>query len=561
MATATPPLTPIEKHIQVYSELLKSSQPGLEELDLRRLVEAPTSLLPDEKAIYRGLARGSLHFTSVFLLGYHDLSPISGTHGEMCRQLEALDRPQMHLKYRGYFKSTIGTIAHPIWNFMSDPEDYAFVLVTDDEKLGLSRMRDIKKGLRKPQMKVLFPECDVEKGEGADRIFSIVGRTADGPGGEFRTTRQAQAGRHPWHLLFDDLVNDANYRSREDQERLKRYIDESQPTIEATNLLTWIATLWANYDATHHFINVMYPHNLDLYVTPVRGYAEVTEAGKIIAHDNHVYAYPKDPSAPNKHQWDDEKFERVKHGYRKHPFTFRAQFMLDTSYTEGESFEEDWLQWRIRPDLRYFTRYMSVDPASGEDSTGTSRPAIAVIGYAEDGEFHVIETLDHYKGITECVDDVFRLYDQFKPAKVGVEVYAGVGNTFMSLLSEQMRQRGVFLPLVKQTHPRQTKDEHIVEALQYPYQARAVWHDETLRGGRYEEQLMAFPGGEYKDLLDAVAYAVKLALEFKYLGPRRGTAGVDDGPKTLPTLRDDINDRVQRHYESALSSENRSGYW
>ena len=156
---------------------------------------------------------------------------------------------------------------------------------------------------------------------------------------------------------------------------------------------------------------------------------------------------------------------------------------------------------------------------------------------------------------------MFRLYDEYKPEKVGVEVYAGVGNTFMSLLGEQMRQRGVFLPLEKQTHPRQTKDEHIVEALQYAYQARAVWHDNDLRGGRYEEQLMAFPGGEYKDLLDAVAYAFKLALQFKYRGPLRGDATVDDGLKTLPSLQDDINDRVHRHRETVLANENRSGYW
>jgi len=558
VTTATTTLTPIDYQIQHWSGLLATSLPGL---DLRRLVEAPETLTPTEVGVFRGLCQGSLHFTCVFALGYHELSLPTGTHGQMCRQLEALDKPQMHLKYRGYFKSTIGTIAHPVWNLMNDPERYAFVLVTDDEPLGLSRMRDIKKGLKRPQIKALFPECCVDPEQKADRIWSTVGRTDDGPAGEFRTTRQAQAGRHPWHLLFDDLVNDKNYTSRDEQDRLKAYIDASQPTIEATNLLTWVATLWANYDATHHFISVMYPHNLDLYVTPVRGYADVEDSGKIIVHDTGEYAYPADETCPHKHQWDDEKFERVKHGYRKHPFTFRAQFMLDTSHTEGESFEEEWLQWRQRPDLRYFTRYMSVDPASGEDGAEHSRPAIAVIGYAHNGDIQVLETRDHYNSVTDCLDDMFELYGRYKPAKVGVESYAGVGATFISLAKRQQRERGVFFPLEKQTHPRASKDEHIIEALQYPYQAKVVWHDEALRGQRYEEQLMTFPASEYKDLLDAVSYAVRLALEFGYRGPLPGQATAEDGPKTMPTMADRVNERIAAHAAGADDKESTGGYW
>ena len=554
----TTPMTPIEHQISDWKRRLESQWPGL---DLERLVKAPTTLNNLERDTFRGLALGSLHFTCVFLLGYDKMSLLDGTHGEMCAQLEAINRPQMHLKYRGFFKSTIGTISHPIWNFMHDPEQYSFVLITDDEPLGRSRMRDVKKALRRPQVEVLFPECVINPDEKADNMFSLLSRTGDGPSGENRTSRMPQAGRHPMHLIYDDLVNEMNYNSRDYQERLRKYLDESQPTIEATNLVTYVATLWANYDATHHFVSVMYPHNLDLYVTPVRGHADIEDTGRIVVHDGHEYAYPVCPDCQHEHQWDDEKFERVKAGYRKHPFIFRAQFMLDTSQAEGESFEEEWLQWRQRPDTRYFSRYMSVDPASGERGADNSRPAIAVIGYGHTGEIQVMETRDHYNSITDCLDDMFALYDIYKPEKVGVESYAGVGNTFLSLARRQMQERGVYFEIVKQTHPRETKDQHIIEALQYPYQARVIWHDHDLRGGRYEEQLLTFPGGEYKDLLDAVAYAVKLALEFGYRGPLPGTAEKDDGAKVVPNMGDRITDRINSHRGGVVQKETSGGFW
>jgi hypothetical protein len=555
----TPTMTPIEWQIQDWQRRLESSLPGL---PLQRFVEQPETLDATERQIFRGLCKGSLHFATVFALGYDKLSLHDGLHGQMCSRLQHLDRPQMHLMYRGGFKSTIGSIAHPIWLTMNDPQGYSFLLITSDEPLARARMRDVKKRLMRPQVQVLFPELELDPMQKADQRFSVVGREADGYGFEYRTTQMPLAGRHPHHLGFDDLVNEKNYKSREEQDRLKKYFDESGPTVEATNLSTFYATLYANYDTTHHIIDVMYPAgNLDLFVTPVRGSAEVAEDGKIAIHDTEEYAYPVSPECPHEHQWDDEKFDRTKKRYAKHPFIFRAQFMLDTSYTEGQSFEKAWLRWRRRPDLRWFTRYLTVDPASGEATTGKSRPAIVVVGYGENGDIQILETRDHYTGITECVDDVFALFDQFKPFKVGVEIYAGVGNTFWSLLRRQMRERGVWLPLVKQTHGRISKDEHIIEALQYPYQGGAVWHDEALFEGRYESQLLDFPGSEYKDLLDAAAYAVRLALEYGYQGAGRQAGGEGDGPKVVPDFNDRLNERLRQHADRALTGAKKDGYW
>lgn len=541
-------MTPIELQICDWQRSLDSEWPGLE---LRRFVTAPGTLDRTERSVFRGLCQGSLHFTTVFALGYDLLSLRDGVHGEMCRQLEGAVRPQMHLRYRGFFKSTIGTIAHPIWRMMNDVANYSFLLVTSDEPLALDRMRDIKKRIMRPQVQVLFPELELLRGEKADRVFSCVGREADGAGFMMRTTQQPLAGRHPHHLHFDDLVNEKNYKSREEQDRLRKYFDESQPTVRQSNLVTFVATPYANYDATHHVIEIMYPELMDLFLTPVRGWCEVREDKRIVHHDGEEYAFPVDERAPHEDQWDDAKYAEERHKYRKHPFIFRAQYHMDTSFTEGESFLPGWLKHRPRPDLRYYTRYMSVDPASGME--GGSKLALGLIAYGANGEIQVLETRDHYTGLPDLIDDMFVLFDVYRPAKVGVETYAGIGATFWEQIMRQCRERGIYMPLEKQTHGRSTKDEHILEALQAPYKWGNVWHDDALAGGRYETQLLDFPGSEYKDLLDAVAYAVKLALTFGYRGPSPGAAVDGDGVKGLPDLNDRINERIASHREKALS--------
>ena len=550
-------MKPLELQTLDWQKWLDSEWPGL---DLKRFLEAPQTLDRTERSVFRGLCMGSLHFTTVFALGYDLLGLRGSVHAEMCQQLQDASRPQMHLRYRGFYKSTIGSIAHPIWRAMNDVVDYSYLIITSDEPLVRARMRDIKRRIMRPQVQVLFPELAIDQGEKADHQFSCVGREADGPGFMMRTTLQSLAGRHPHHMNFDDLVNEKNYKSRDEQDRLKKYFDESQPTVRAVQLVTMEATPYAAYDATHHIIEVMYPEFMDLYVTPVRGDVEIGPTGRLLFVDGPEYAFPVDSRVEHEDQWDDEKFREERFKYRKHPFIFRAQYLMDTSYTEGESFLPAWLKHRKRPDLRYFTRYMSVDPASGME--GGSKLALALIGYAANGEFQVLEARDHYAGLPELLEDMFALFEAYRPSKVGIETYAGIGATFWEQVRRQMRERGVYMPLEKQTHAKESKDEHILEALQAPYKWGNVWHDEGLQGGRYETQLLDFPSAEYKDLLDAVAYAFKLGLTFGYRGPAQGEADVSDDVKKLPDMNDRLNDRIRSHREKALAgSEPQGGYW
>lgn len=541
--------TQLQLQIQSWQKRLESDLPGIA---IEKWLKRPESLDVVERSVFRGLCLSSLHFTTVFALGYDLLSLPGGVHWEMCQQLQTAERPQLHLRYRGFYKSTIATIAHPIWRVMCDPGHYSFLLVTSDEPLGLARMRDIKKRLMRPQVQVLFPELALQRGETADRAFSVVGREEDGPSFMMRTTQQPLAGRHPYHLHFDDLVNEQNYKSRERQDELRRYYDESQPTVRQTRLVTLTATPYAHYDATHHVIDVMYPELLDVFITPVRGWCEMDEAKRVVHHDTGEYAFPVDERVDHEDQWDDRKFEEEKRKYRKHPFIFRAQYLMDTSAVEGRGFHRRWLRYRPLNDLRYYTRYMSLDPASGAHSG--SRPALAIVAYGYEGDLQVLVTRDDYEGLPELLEDMFRLYEVYRPAKVGIETYAGIGATFWEQVQRQMRERGVYMPLEKQTHGSRSKDEHILEALQPPYQWGGIWHSEELRGGRYEAQLLDFPSSEYMDLLDVVAYAVKLALQYGYRGPAPGEATQTDDVKRVPDFGDRLRERIENHGRRAVAS-------
>jgi len=550
---------------KIYSAELRKSWPALREAypdlpeppKLWRLVREADDLGDGEAAVWAAMARSSLHFFSMFVLGYDRLTPQTGSHGELCQHLEQhFAKPTFLMAHRNFFKSTIGAICRPLWGAVRDPENYAHIHLVDDMDLGRSQISAIAGHVTSnPRFRRLFPHIEKKRGEWApkDGLLTLSTRPDWKTGFTFEmlSTRESLAGRHVPDMTLDDWVSEVNCTSVYDQERLIDKFTKMWPSIDTDNLLI-CGTPYTPYDCWSHVLREFYPEDLDVLLWPLRGTATINEKKEVEWEDGDEYPIP--------HEWDDDRYRRERRHMSFNLAYFELQYHLATKRHLGKGFHREWVQRRARPDLRWFSRYIAFDPAPG-DTAGGSKPAIAVIGINRTGEIQVLETLDHYASEAEAIDGLFQLFEHYRPVKVGIEVYAAGGKSTWTQIKRQCQLRGTYMPMQEQRHHGNTKNEHILTTLRAPYEWRNIWHDQTMADGPYEHQLIEFPEVKNDDLLDAMAYAVDLALEHGYRGPinQEEADSGDNAPQIGPTLQSQILARMMSPFGKQEPA--KDGYW
>jgi len=476
---------------------------------LTRLVVEPGALSREERSVCRGLAEGSLHFFTVFVLGYDLFGGVGSFHWRAAEELGEIERPTLVLWYREGFKTTLFATARPLWRAARDPERYDEVLVTWEPALGVQRMRERRKLIEnREQIAVLFPRLMPSGYDWSDTSMSVWGRTAQkgAPTFELRRIKQSMAGRHVQTVTLDDLVNEDNADSEADQAFLRNRVDNIWPTLQTDELL-FTGTLYKEYDLYAHLMDTYYPKDLQVTIQSVRGrtWLATGEGGRVETHAevDGEYAHPE--------EWGDERYEAKRR--QMPPYLFYCQYHLDTSHKGVRGLNTGEVRYvgaRERPQL---TCYMGLDPASG---TGTSRPAIMVVGVDVEMNFHLLHEADGFKSEGEYINAVFDLFWRFRPVVVGLERTGSGGHSMEQQLRAEMRRRGVPMKLEPMTGGNVQKHQRIRTTLGPLYEDGRVIHSPSLRGGAYEAQLKKFPDGKVDDLLDAAVYAVRLGMEYGF---------------------------------------------
>lgn len=478
------------------------------------MLNAPSRLSNDQAGALAGLGQEDFYFFTLFILKRHRLSGPRGYHGRVCKAYSNITNPLMVAAWRESFKTTIGSEAAPTWETVKDPLHFDYIDVGSDLALARSRLAAIGSHCENNRLlRRLYPYMKPRKGYWTHTQKTIIGRDplATGPTFEVRTTKQPSAGRHVRRINWDDPVNDSNYRSRDEQDELKRRFDDFWPTVTESELgadeVTFEVTFWADYDLNSHIIQQLYPDMLDLFIQPVRGYAEVGPAGQIEIVDDGAYAFPG--------EWDDARFERTRR--KMDPSMFYAQYMLDLTPRAERAFQRAWLagKYLALEELPELTIYMAVDGAS---TKGTSRPAIAVGGIDANNDVYAKVAVSDFKTHAEFIDAIFSHLKTHKPAKLAAENYGEGGRTLIETLRTEARRRGVYLPLVPVRGEK--KEQRVPDVLWPLYQWGQMYHVQELRGSEYEAQLERFPAGGYDDEVDAMSYMVQLARKHGFRAPR-----------------------------------------
>lgn len=188
---------------------------------------------------------------------------------------------------------------------------------------------------------------------------------------------------------------------------------------------------------------------------------------------------------------------------------FSGQYLNDPIDIDTVEFKPHWfkpfyMDEALGMKLNRSAALMSVDPAFRLKQTNDNS-GICVTKTTDENCVYVLEAIKKKLNPKGLVDEIFRLYDLYKPYKVLVETVSAQ-IVLIPLLQSEMQKRSVYFQ-IEEVKPStdQTKAARI-RGLVPRYANGQIFHAPHLKD--LEQELLEFPRGTHDDIIDALAYQV-----------------------------------------------------
>jgi hypothetical protein len=187
----------------------------------------------------------SLYLTTKILLGYKDVTWF--THGDVFEALEEATTRKLVVLPRGCFKSSICSVAYPIWLLLRDPNER---ILLDSELYSNSKnlLREIRTHLQRAELTDLFGEFQSDPWNEGEitiaqrtRIYKEASITASGIGAE-------KTGQHYSVIIADDLNSPSNSHTPEGRRKVIIHYQYNQAILEPNGILAVIGTRYSADD-------------------------------------------------------------------------------------------------------------------------------------------------------------------------------------------------------------------------------------------------------------------------------------------------------------------------
>ncbi len=226
------------------------------------------------------------------------------------------------------------------------------------------------------------------------------------------------------------------------------------------------------------------------------------ENGKTIFSD--IVLTDKEKEESTKNGKDVESLETLKRVMS--PLFFSGQIMNDPVADDLIEFKRDWIiKFERTPELMKMLqespKVLSVDPAFRLNQTNDFS-GLVVVARGKDGFIYVLEAKQLKVNPSQLIEEIFRMVDAYKPAKVLVETVAAQ-IMLLDLLRNKMRDSGKFFTVEEtKTSTNETKTMRIRGLIPY-YANGQILHAQGLTD--LEGQLLEFPRGIHDDVIDALS--------------------------------------------------------
>ena len=469
----------------------------------------------------------SLYFFDKYILGYNlmELQP----HEGLC---SFVSNPQydhqLILEPRGCFKTSCITIGYTIWRIIKNPNIRVLI---DSEDLSIAKtfLREIKAHFEfNEELRKLYGDFVGDKWTEAEIIVKkrtkkhLKEPTVSTSGVE--TTRVSQ---HYDLILRDDLHSQQNIATPEQIEKVKQHVQLSLSLLEPEGQEITIGTRW-------HF-NDVYSDILEKEEARKKtGLASRyhIRIHKAIYDDGGLHF----PTRLNREFLDNQRFEQGS-------YVFSCQYQNEPVDQASAKFRKSWFQYYgdKRPQDLIITS--TLDPAISEKDSACYT-TIVTVGTDYEGNIYILDLYRDRVNPKKVIDAIFRVYDQWKPIRFGIEIVA-YQKTLKYWAQERAIELGQFPNIIElKTDTRITKAMRIEALIPYsenglikfPGFDRATipsWCEPLV------QEMEQFPVGKYLDCIDSLAYQLQII----------GRPGGKRTPKPREDTIDAMHKRLRRSHK------------
>jgi len=396
----------------------------------------------DTLNVLRVECKKSLFFLARAVLKYKDLDP--DIHLPICRMLQnyQVNRRRMIVFPRTWFKSTIGSIAYPIWRAINNPN--VRLLVAQNTMTNAKKKISAIKAIFETNgiLRALFPEI-LPRG---DRPWSseclTLNRSLPEPEGTFEPAGcgTAVVSRHFDEVIQDDTVApDYDAMTGEIQQPTQMEIEKAigfhklcHPLLvhPTKSVITIIGTRWAPED----LIGWIFKHG--------KGYSVVSRS--VRENEDGIPSTPEQGGKPIWDRFNDEVLDELLTSIG--PFMFEMLYMNSPTSSINRVFKRSYIQYydNLPKGLVYFT---SLDPAPADSQAKTLDAdwnVIITVGLKPStGEVWVV----HYNRLRAdpgvIIDRLFDHWRAYKSLVTKVEstAYQSTLKYWITRRQEQLNQR------------------------------------------------------------------------------------------------------------------------
>ena len=440
-------------------------------------------------------AKRDLYFFAKAILGYDWLVP--HIHGPMCHLLQDKSKNRKKITFpRGWLKSTVCTIAYPIWRTINDC-NIRVLLLQNTSTNACKKLASIRSHFEDNDLfKTLFPELLPDANCIWKQDAIQVKRSKSHPEATFEAAgiRNKVVSRHYDLIIEDDTVApDLDDLTADNVVPSKEDIDSAIGTHKLVYpLLTdmkmevlVVGTRWFERDLLSYI-----DENEPFYSSLERACRETDGRPD---PDGEI-TYPE--------RFDEEALDQL--AISMGPYLFSCLYMNTPMRSSDMLFNLEWFKYYSSAPTTNLDIYTTVDPAGDPEDT-KGEPDYNVVmtcgKHKYTGQIYVLEYFREKCNPGELIHAIFNHVRKYKPLKVAVETTA-YQKALKYFIREQQKKQKLYFAVEGLTHTKRSKNARI-QGLQPVFAAGLISIREHHK--ELESELLAFPLGKNDDLADALS--------------------------------------------------------
>lgn len=325
-------------------------------------------------------------------------------------EVQECNNMTLDLWARTHWKSTLLTMALPIWEVINDPEE-RIAIFSHTRSMAKSHLRKIMRTIEKNSIlnetwPDIFPKNPRSKGpEGAFKWSEEAGAYLHRKGSYGEATFEAwgldnlPTGKHFTIMVFDDIVD---MKVTNTTTQIRKTIDSYR---QADNLAETNRkkkrVIGTRYNLKDPYLPLIEDKRYVKRIFP----AEVDESGKKMFQGIPIFM--------TREQLDD-KFQEQKE------FTYSAQMLQDPTAKNEYSMNPKWIKYHGDKLPSYMNKYLVVDPA-GQIGKSHDYTFMGVIGTDAQGNYHLLDAVRDKLLLKEKWEKIRYLVQKWGLHEVGYE--------------------------------------------------------------------------------------------------------------------------------------------